>query len=79
MSNIEKLDSIFCETFGIESSVLGPECNSKSVEGWDSVRQLSLTVALEEAFDIFMDPEDIIACDSYEGVKAVLAKYDVAL
>lgn len=79
MSNIEKLNGIFAEIFNVEASVLGAEFNNKTVEGWDSVHQLSLTAAIEETFDLFLDPEDIIACVSYDGVKDVLKKYEIEL
>ena len=79
MTNIEKLNAIFCEVFGVEASVLGTEFDNKSVEGWDSVRQLSLTSAVEDAFDIMLDPEDILEFTSYENAKAILEKYDVGL
>lgn len=79
MTNIEKLNGIFAEIFNVEASALGAEFNNKTVEGWDSVRQLSLTAAIEETFDLFLDPEDIIACVSYDGVKDVLKKYEIEL
>ena len=41
MTNLEKLNNIFCEVFSVEVSALGAGFDNKSVEGWDSVRQLS--------------------------------------
>lgn len=79
MNNLEKLNGIFAEIFNVEGASLGAEFDNKNVEGWDSVRQLSLTAALEETFDLFLDPEDIIACVSYDGVKEVLKKYEIEL
>ena len=79
MTNIEKLNNVFIEVFNVEPSALGASFDNKSVEGWDSVRQLSLTAAIEDAFDIMLDPEDIIGCNSYEGAKQILTKYDIEL
>lgn len=79
MTNIEKLNNIFIEVFSCEASALGSGFDNKSVEGWDSVRQLSLTAAIEDAFDIMLDPEDIIGCNSYEGAKHILTKYEIEL
>lgn len=79
MTNLEKLNGIFCEVFSVETSALGPEFNNNSVEGWDSVRQLSLTAYVEDTFDIMLDPEDIIDFTSYENAKAILTKYDIEL
>lgn len=79
MTNLEKLNNIFCEVFSVEASVLDDNFNNKTVEGWDSVRQLSLTSAVEDTFDIMLDPEDILEFTSYGNAKTVLAKYDIAL
>lgn len=79
MSNLEQLNNIFCEVFGIEPSVLGEGFDHNSVDGWDSVRQLSLTSSIEDAFDIMLDPEDILSCNSYVGAKEILKKYEIEL
>ena len=79
MNNLEKLNNIFCEVFSVEASTLGADFDNKAVDGWDSVRQLSLTSAVEDAFDIMLDPEDILEFTSYDNAKAILTKYDISL
>lgn len=79
MSNLEKLNKIFCEVFSVEESALDSEFNNCSVEGWDSVRQLSLTSSVEDEFDIMLDAQDILEFTSYDNAKNVLAKYDIEL
>lgn len=77
MSNIEKLNELFCSVFGVDAARLTGDFKRENVENWDSVRQLSLTNGIEDAFDIMLDPEDIIACTSYDNAKAVLEKYEI--
>lgn len=77
MTNLEKLNKIFCEVFSVEDSALNAEFNNANVDGWDSVRQLSLTTAVEDEFDIMLDAEDILEFTSYENAKQVLAKYEI--
>ncbi len=79
MTNIEKLNKIFCDVFSVEESALNGEFNNCTVEGWDSVHQLSLTSAVEDEFDIMLDAEDILEFTSYDNAKTVLAKYDINL
>ncbi len=79
MTNLEKLNKIFCEVFSVEESALNNNFDKCNVEGWDSVRQLSLTSSVEDEFDIMLDAEDILEFTSYDNAKAVLAKYDIAL
>ncbi len=79
MSNLEKLNNIFCEVFSVEASSLGSDFNNTTVEGWDSVHQLSLTTAIEDEFDIMLDAEDILEFTSYDNAKIILAKYDIEI
>ena len=79
MTNLEKLNRIFCEVFSVEESALNSEFDKCSVEGWDSVHQLSLTSSVEDEFDIMLDAEDILEFTSYDNAKKVLAKYDIEL
>ena len=79
MTNLDKLNGIFCEVFSVDASALGAGFDNKSVEGWDSVRQLNLTSNIEDTFDIMLDPEDILECTSYDNARAILAKYDIEL
>ncbi len=77
MTNLEKLNSIFCEVFSVDAEVLNGQFDNQSVDSWDSIHQLTLTSAVEDTFDIMLDPEDIIMFTSYENVKEVLKKYEV--
>ena len=79
MTNLEKLNGIFCEVFSVEESALNSNFDKSNVEGWDSVRQLSLTSAVEDECDIMLDAEDILEFTSYDNAKTVLVKYDIAL
>lgn len=78
MTNLEKYNQIFADIFSVDESLLGPNFDSQHIDGWDSVRQLSLTAALEDAFDIMLDAEDIIDFNSYEKGKSILGKYEIA-
>ena len=79
MTNLEKYNQIFAEVFGVDISKLGADFNSQNVDGWDSVRQLSLTASMEDTFDVMLDAEDIIDFNSYEHGKAILAKYEIEI
>ena len=79
MTNLEKLNNIFCEVYSVEESALNETFVNTNVESWDSVHQLSIVAAIEESFDLMMDAEDILEMTSYENVKNILAtKYEIA-
>ena len=79
MSNLDKLNQIFCEVFSVSEDELNNEFDKNTVEGWDSVHQLSLTSSIEDEFDIMLDAEDILEFTSYENAKAILKKYEIEL
>lgn len=76
MSNLEKYNNVFCETLQISEDKLNG-LEYQGVELWDSVGHMTLMAALEDAFDIMMDTDDIVDFSSYEKGKEILKKYDV--
>lgn len=79
MTNLEKYNQIFEEVFAAKEEQLNANFDSHHVDSWDSVRQLSLTTAVEDAFDIMLDADDIIDFSSYEKGKDILRKYEIVL
>lgn len=75
MSNLEKYNKAFMETFEITEDKLA-DLKYQDIEAWDSVGHMGLVAALEDAFDIMMDTDDIIDFNSYEKGKEILAKAD---
>ena len=75
MTNLEKYNNAFVETFEITEDQL-PGLQYQAIEAWDSVGHMGLIAALEDAFDIMMDTDDIIDFSSYEKGKELLAKAD---
>lgn len=75
MSNLEKYNNIFIDTFEIDESQLNG-LKYQDIKAWDSVGHMGLIAALEDAFDIMMDTDDIIDFSSYEKGKEILAKSD---
>ena len=76
MTNLEKYTNAFVETFEIEvRETVGLEY--QAIPAWDSIGHMSLMVALEEAFEIMMDTDDIIDLSSFEKGKEIMGKYDV--
>ncbi len=75
MTNLEKYNEAFTTTFEITEDQLA-NLKYQDIEAWDSVGHMSLIAALEDAFDIMMDTDDIIDLSSYEKGKEILSKAD---
>ena len=79
MTNLEKYNAIFTEVFGATPQQLGDNYSKDTISEWDSVHQLNIISLLEETFDLMLDPEDIMACTSYNAGKEILAKNGIEL
>ena len=54
MTNLQKYDKAFTDTFEISSGQLAG-LKYQDIKAWDSVGHMSLVAALEEVFDLMMD------------------------
>jgi acyl carrier protein len=79
VTSLEKYNAAFIETFDITEEQLNSELVYQSVEAWDSVGHMQLIAALEDAFDIMLDTDDIVDFSSYDKGKEFMAKYEVEL
>lgn len=79
MTNLEKYNDIFVQVFGADVAQLGDNYSKETIPAWDSVHQLNIISLMEETFDLMLDPEDIMACTSYNAGKEILAKNDIEL
>ncbi len=78
MTNLEKYNAAFCETLNVEEPLLAG-LKYQAIPEWDSVGHMTLVAALEDAFDIMMETDDIVDFSSYEKGKEILKKYDVEI
>ncbi len=79
MTNKEKYDQVFIESFSITADQLNENLVYQSVQQWDSIGHMGMIAALEEAFDIMMETDDIIDFGSYNKGVELLAKYNVVI
>ncbi len=78
MSTLEQYTKAFTDTFGVTEDE-AKTLKYQDIKAWDSVGHMGLVAALEEAFDIMMETDDIIDLSSFEKGKEILAKYDVEI
>ena len=78
MTNLERYNNVLCDILQITEDEL-PSARLKVTQTWDSVGHMTLLSALEDEFDIFIEPEDMMSLDSYETGKEIVRKYGVEL
>lgn len=77
MSNLEKYNGAFVNTLNITENMLDGLVY-QGIQEWDSIGHMELVSAIEEAFDIEIETDDIIDLSSYEKGKEILSsKYGV--
>ncbi len=75
----EKLKSVFIGALGISPTTDITALSYRSIAEWDSVAHMQLVAALESAFDVMLETEDVLALSSYEKAREILAKHGVGL
>jgi acyl carrier protein len=80
MTQRERYDNTFIETFSIEKKDLGDHLEYESILEWDSIGHMAIIGMLEDTFDIVMDMSDIIDFSSYsKGIELLVEKYNLDL
>ena len=78
MTNKEKYINWFVEALEAEPSEV-EELQYQGVISWDSVGHMSLIAAIEDAFEITMDTDDIVDLSSYKKGIELLKKYQIEI
>ncbi len=78
MNNSEKYVNAFVTALEVPAADTAALVYGQS-KAWDSVGHMTLVAALEDAFDIMMEMDDIIDLSSFEKGKEILRKYDVEI
>lgn len=77
MSNIDKYNQVFIDSFDVSSDEL-PGLTYQSIDNWDSVGHMGMIASLEDEFDVILEMDDIVDFSSYEIGKQLLTKYGIA-
>lgn len=71
----DKLRQTFAEALGLNPADVVDTLAYAESPAWDSVAHMALVAAIEEAFDIMIDAEDVIDLSSFAKAKQIVAKY----
>ena len=73
MSNIDKYNKVFIDVFNIDVKDLD-NLSYGDIIAWNSVGHMTLISALEDAFDVLIETDDIISFKSYINGIEILSK-----
>lgn len=74
MSVFEKLQGIMATALELPADSIRETSTMADIEEWDSLGHVHIMVALEQAFDLYMDVEDFAELDSVPAILEYLAK-----
>lgn len=76
MTNLETYKQCFVE--GLELDINAIEnASMESVDSWDSIGQMSLIALVEDAFNIELDPDEIMSFVDYNSGIQVLKNHNI--
>lgn len=70
------VNALFAEALEIDPALVTDDLQYNSIGEWDSVAHMRVIAALEEAYDILIDTDDIIDMSSVAKAKEILQKYE---
>ena len=68
------LQQLMAAVLEVPADSIGPGTDMDTVEAWDSLRHLTLVLALEEEFGVHIPDEEAGSITSYPLVKLVLSE-----
>ena len=71
---LEKINEIFREEFDDESLVIKEETTAADVEGWDSLKHISLVEAIEDEFDIRFTMAEVNGMKNIGEMASIIAE-----
>jgi acyl carrier protein len=68
MSIFEQLQEIMAIALELPTGAIREDSTKDEIEEWDSLGHVHIMVALEQAFDLYMDVDDFADLDSVQAI-----------
>jgi acyl carrier protein len=70
---LDRVRAIAADVLQVPAASITPATSPETIESWDSVRQLDLVLALEQAFGVQFEPEEIDQMKNIERIVDLLS------
>ena len=78
-SHEDQVVAVFARVLGIDAAQVADELRYNTIPQWDSIAHMSVVAALEEAFGVMIDMDDVIDMSSVGKAREILRKHGAAL
>lgn len=69
-----RLKSVVSSVLGVDPKDIGEDSSSDSIEGWDSVKQMNLVLAIEDEFGVTIPDSESANITSYPLIRIVVSE-----
>jgi acyl carrier protein len=73
----ERLKEIMSQVFDVPKESINNDSSPDTIDNWDSVNHMNLVLALEQAFGISFEPDEIIEMMNFELVLVILRDKEI--
>jgi acyl carrier protein len=73
-----RIKEVFADAFELSPAEVNEEMTIENTAGWDSMRSITLSFSLEQAFAIEFNDSELLMIESYKSVRDLLVKKGVA-
>lgn len=70
----DRIRKVISDVLGVPAAAIGDDASPRTIEAWDSLRQMSLIVALESEFNVLFDDAVVTSLQSFGAIKSALLK-----
>ena len=70
----DKLRKLLAVLLEVNEEKIDNNTSAETIEGWDSLKQMNIVVAVEEEFDMMFDEEESILSDSYQSLLELIQR-----
>jgi acyl carrier protein len=78
MTTEDRVVTAFAQTLGINADTVTDDLRYNSIPQWDSIAHMSVVAALEEAFGVMIDMDEVIDMSSVGKAREILRKHGAA-
>ena len=75
MSDNDRVIETFSRVLGLQAERITDDLRYATIPEWDSIAHMSVIAALEDAFGIMIDMDDVIDMSSVGKAREIIAKY----
>ena len=79
MNHNDPVIETFSKVLGLPVERITDDLRYASIPEWDSIAHMSVIAALEDAYGIMIDMDDVIDMNSVDKAREIIAKYSASV